>query len=43
MTCLTDGTEVELVPGGKNKILTKENAFDYVEMVMQARLNEFSK
>mmetsp|Transcript_9500 Transcript_9500/g.9068 ORF Transcript_9500/g.9068 Transcript_9500/m.9068 type:complete len:231 (-) Transcript_9500:40-732(-) len=43
VTCLSDGTEIELVPGGKNKILTKENALDYVEMVQNARLNEFQK
>lgn len=28
------------MPGGKNKILTKENALDYVQMVTNARLNE---
>lgn len=43
MTCLSDSTEIELVPGGKNKILSKENAEDYVHMVLNARLNEFEK
>lgn len=43
VTCLTDGTEIGLVPGGKNKILTQDNAHDYVELVMNARLNEFDK
>ncbi len=43
VTCLSDGSEIELVPGGKNKLLTQENAADYVQMVTDARLNEFGK
>jgi len=43
VTCLSDGTEIELVPGGKNKIITKENAKEYVELVMKARLSEFDR
>ena len=34
---------MELVPGGKNKILTKDNADDYFKLVMDARINEFDK
>ena len=43
VTTISDGTEVELVPGGRNRILTKENASEYVQLVMEKRLNEADK
>lgn len=43
MTTISDGTEVELVPGGKNRVLTKENANEFVQLVLQKRLNECEK
>ena len=30
VTSLSDGNEVELVPGGKNRVLTKDNADEFV-------------
>ena len=43
VTSLSDGNEVELVPGGKNRVLTKDNADEFVQLVMAKRLNESEK
>ena len=43
VTYLSNGTEVELVPGGKNIAVTYENRLDYVKEVLHTRFNESRK
>ena len=43
VTNISDGNEVELVPGGRNRVLSRENAAEYVQLVMEKRLNETDK
>lgn len=43
VTCLSDGTEVELVKGGKNKLVTFDLRFEYCQLVEEVRLQEFKK
>ncbi|MDP2438848.1 MAG: hypothetical protein Q8P67_24145, partial [archaeon] len=40
MTMLSDGTEMELVPGGRHIQVTHDNRLEYVELVERARLTE---
>uniref|UniRef100_A0A7S1IFJ8 HECT domain-containing protein n=1 Tax=Eutreptiella gymnastica TaxID=73025 RepID=A0A7S1IFJ8_9EUGL len=39
-TVLSDGTEVELVPNGREKVVTFEERNEYAKLVIHARLNE---
>jgi hypothetical protein len=39
-TYLSNGEQVELLENGKNKRVTFENRLDYVELVVQRRLEE---
>jgi E3 ubiquitin-protein ligase HERC2 len=40
---LSNGTEVELVPGGKHMTVLYESKLDYANMILQARFNESKK
>lgn len=40
VTKLSDGSQVELLPGGANKDVTFENVSEFVDLVIQARLDE---
>eukprot|EP01016_Furgasonia_blochmanni_P046718 TRINITY_DN6774_c0_g1_i7.p1 TRINITY_DN6774_c0_g1~~TRINITY_DN6774_c0_g1_i7.p1 ORF type:complete len:363 (-),score=64.52 TRINITY_DN6774_c0_g1_i7:92-1087(-) len=40
ITFLSDGTEVELVAGGKDKQVTFHNRDDFIKLVIETRLNE---
>merc|ERR1719319_962053 len=42
VTRLSDGTERELCPGGARRVVTFENRHEFVKLVYEARLNEFS-
>lgn len=43
-TCyLSDGTEVELVEGGRSKCVTSANVKEYVSLVQERRLRETEK
>jgi len=39
-TLLSDGKEVELCPGGKNRQVTFDNVQEYIELIIEVRLNE---
>jgi hypothetical protein len=39
-TILSNGEEVELVPGGKNIRVKFDNILDYIDRTIKARLNE---
>ena len=39
-TVLSDGTEVDLVPNGREKVVTFAERNEYAKLVIEARLNE---
>eukprot|EP00331_Platyophrya_macrostoma_P025521 CAMPEP_0176435218 /NCGR_PEP_ID=MMETSP0127-20121128/17175_1 /TAXON_ID=938130 /ORGANISM="Platyophrya macrostoma, Strain WH" /LENGTH=834 /DNA_ID=CAMNT_0017818171 /DNA_START=562 /DNA_END=3067 /DNA_ORIENTATION=+ len=43
VTTLSDGSEVELIPGGRSKIVTFDARVEWAELVEKFRLNEFKK
>ena len=43
MTLLSDGTPIDLCPGGKTKFVTQANVNDYIRLVVDTRLNESQK
>ena len=43
VTLLSNGLQVELVPGGRSKKVTKENLKEYIQLVVSKRLNESQK
>ena len=43
MTHLSNGNQVEIVPGGKHKKVTKANLSEYIQSVVNMRLNESHK
>ena len=43
VTFLSDGSEIELCPGGKSKQVTLENLNEYIDLVIDKRLNEAQK
>lgn len=43
VTLLSDGTEVELVPGGRNMRITPENINEYIRLVVSTRINESNR
>jgi hypothetical protein len=43
VTHLSNGKQVELVPGGSSKKVTKDNLNDYILKVVNMRLNESQK
>lgn len=43
VTLLSNGTQVELIPGGKNVKVTKQNLNEYIRLIVSARLNESQK
>jgi len=42
-TYLSNGKSVELCPGGADKAVTHENYKEFIELLIQARLNESSR
>jgi len=40
VTLLSNGTQVELVPNGRNVKVTKSNLDEYIRLVVDARINE---
>ena len=43
VTLLSNGKEVELIPGGRNVKVTKANIEEYIRLVVNARINESQK
>ncbi|CDW82480.1 hect e3 ubiquitin [Stylonychia lemnae] len=43
VTLLSNGTQVELIPGGRNTRVTKSNLDEYIRLVVNARINEAQK
>lgn len=43
VTLLSNGKQVELLPGGRQKRVTKANLKDYIQLVVGKRLNESRK
>ena len=41
VTLISDGTEVEMCLGGKDKKVTLENLEEYIDLLVKTRLNEF--
>ena len=39
---LSDGSEVELEEGGRNKALTKDNLDEFIKLMIHTRINEAS-
>lgn len=40
VTLRSDGSEIELIPGGKSIQVTQDNLDEYITLVIDARLNE---
>lgn len=43
VTLLSNGTQVDLLPGGKNIRVSKSNLDEYIRLVVDARINESQK
>lgn len=39
-TRISNGEEVELCPGGAEKRVTKENVSEFINLILEARINE---